>query len=275
MTIIGEINPNGKGKPIEDGFRDGLGKRADGLEAVFPIIQIIKDGVWKPVGTGFFISNNGLFATAKHVLFENDGEKTPNLYGVQLHRKESKILIREIKKICRHDNSDVAVGFLFDKSKSETGEQTCNKCFDITDRLPEEDDYVVTIAFPQSEVEIASPDEFELKLSSKVFRGKVDKYHPDGRDKVLLPGRCFQTTVSLEGGASGGPVAYGSGSVFGINSTSFDGENLSYVTSIKDLLEIEIPNLYLPDGTIVETISVGGLCDLNLISLNNAKAPSK
>jgi hypothetical protein len=73
MNISGRFGEEGGGRPIEEGFVDGHGMPVDGTSAFFPIIQMRDSGPWTPIGTGFVISNNGLFATAKHVVLDEQG----------------------------------------------------------------------------------------------------------------------------------------------------------------------------------------------------------
>jgi S1-C subfamily serine protease len=218
MKITGRFSEEGGGRPIEEGFRDGDGGPADGTAAIFPIIQMRDEGPWVPIGTGFFISNNGLFATAKHVVLDERGQLIPALAGVHLLRKENRVIVREAKKIVVHSRADVAIGFLFDREFAAGRAQTINRCFALTRTFPELGSKVVTMAFPKSEL-TTDQGNFTLKFATSTLAGTVEAYHPVGRDSVMLPGRCFQTNMDISAGASGGPVAFGEGCVFGINST--------------------------------------------------------
>jgi hypothetical protein len=60
MRITGRFGQEGGGRPIEEGFFDDNGSQVDGTAAFFPIIDMVESGPWLPIGTGFFISNNGL-----------------------------------------------------------------------------------------------------------------------------------------------------------------------------------------------------------------------
>ena len=53
------------GRRFDEEFRDGAGNSANPAECIFPIFQQNDSGLWKPLGTAFFISSNGFFATAK------------------------------------------------------------------------------------------------------------------------------------------------------------------------------------------------------------------
>src|SRR5690348_4236674 len=86
------------GRRFDEEFRDGAGNSANPAECIFPIFQQNDSGLWKPLGTAFFISSNGFFATAKHVLTDAQGLLLPALVGVQIMpRSESpRIRIRPI-----------------------------------------------------------------------------------------------------------------------------------------------------------------------------------
>ncbi len=69
--------------------------------------------------------------------------------------------------------------------------------------------------------------------------GKIVEIYPHGRDLTLLPSKCFRTDMNISGGASGGPVAFGKGHVFGSNSTGYDGHpDLNYISSVSDNLDL-------------------------------------
>ncbi|MCB7130286.1 MAG: trypsin-like peptidase domain-containing protein [Candidatus Brocadiales bacterium] len=268
--IQGRIYLSPNGTPIEEGFRDGHGKPADGLEAVFPIVRTSDEEPWRPIGTGFFISNNGLFATARHVLMDSPtSEPSPDLAGIQLIRRENRAVIRQIIKISSHPGADVAVGFLFDKEFVERGEQAVNKFFSLTSKTPQRGEKAVTLAFPK-QLLIPSEDAFELRFTSCVYEGEIEEEYPHGRDRHMLPSHCFQTTMNLEGGASGGPVGFGDGSIFGINSTGIPGQPpVSFVSSASDLLELSLNNVRLLDGQIRSEISIAELVSLGLVIVNH------
>jgi S1-C subfamily serine protease len=236
----------------------------DGTAGFFPIIHKREGAPWIPIATGFFISQNGLFATAKHVVVDRDGQIIRSLAGVQLLRGDNRVIVRDVKKIVVHPRADVAVGFLFDREFAENRTQTVNKCFELTRSVPEVGSKVVTFAFPQSELRTAG-EAFHLKFSTAVSKGVLEVFYPEGRDSVVLPGRCFQTSMNILAGASGGPVAFGDGRVFGINSTGMEGVPVGFVSSVNDLLDLEVRAIRLPDGVIRERITLSELAERDLI----------
>jgi len=264
INITGKITLSETGLPIEEGFRDGDGNPADGTEAFFGIVHINEDKAWTPLGTGFFISNNGLFATAKHVLLDRNGNRLTSLAGLHLSRQIGKVVIRKAIKFACHPSADVAVGFLADEQYQMHGKQTVNKCFSLTRRHPKVGDKVVSIAYPNGVVD-SNERGFSVKISTTVTEGQLEEYYPAGRDRVLLPGPCFRTSMPIQFGASGGPVAFGNGSVFAINSTGWDGTDIGFLSPIQSLFELSVENVRLFDEPIRESISLEELAALGLI----------
>jgi S1-C subfamily serine protease len=263
-NLVGRFTVGDGGNPFESGFRDGRGEPADGTAAFFPIIQRLDGQPWVPIATGFFISHNGLFVTAKHVVVDERGELLPELAGIHLLRSENRIIVRSAVKVRVHPKADVAVGFLYDQEFAAGRGQTLNKAFESTRNVPDVGDRVVMIAFPNSEL-TESSESFRLKFETAVSSGVIDEYHPGGRDSVMLPGRCFQTDMDIQSGASGGPVASGSGAVFGINSTGMNGAPVGYVSSVLDVLELEIGPISLPSGEIRERMTVADAVEVGLV----------
>jgi hypothetical protein len=255
------------GRPIEEAFRDGNGLPTDGLEGFFPIIRMSEIDRWNPLGTGFFISNNGLFATARHVLVDGStGALIPSLAGVQIVRRENRVVIRQVMKVALHPDFDLAVGFLLDRRFREEGVQTVNKCFSLTTSIPDIGAKVATFAFPRP---VASGDEdtFQMHFTSAGITGHVEEYYPDGRDSAMLPGPCYRTSMATAGGASGAPVAFGRGHIFGLISSGIPDQPINYVSSINPILELALPNLRLPNGEIHDSMTISELASVGLVML--------
>jgi hypothetical protein len=209
-----------------------------------------------------------MFATAKHVVTDSHGTVLPSLAGVPILLRERTVHIRQVTQLVTHPVADVAVGLLIDTSSTDVGGPNVNKFFGLTERVPEIGAEAITFAFPKSQ-SFGGIEEFGLSFTTDCVSGTVEAYHPDGRDKTMLPGRCFQTTMDLQGGASGGPVASTDGRVFGINSTGLDGHSISYISSAADLLDLPVFNMRLPSGEERAWITIRELAGLGLVGLEH------
>ncbi|MFN4775845.1 MAG: hypothetical protein ACK5L4_08530 [Pseudanabaena sp.] len=104
---------NLKGSVPEEkiGALDGEGNRADLTKAIFPILKKDKYGDFYLIGTGFFITDNGIFVTAKHVLLDvidENGGQTHSIFLVQF--LEEGYLYRPILRCTSHEVADITVG---------------------------------------------------------------------------------------------------------------------------------------------------------------------
>jgi hypothetical protein len=271
--FTGTINVGTCSSQIKGGFRDGHGLPRQGWEAIFPIIQMKSDAEWIPIGTGFFISNNALFATAKHVLVDKEGAPLRALFGIQVLQDRNELCVREIIGIDLHPVADVGIGFLLDQEFAERGIQTVNRWLGLTTAMPEPGERIVTYSFPNSLV-LRGDKEQGLSFTSAASEGVFEEFHSSGRDRSFLPGPCIRTSMPLAPGSSGGPVAFGDGYVFAINSTSYDGTDLSYLSPVSSLLELAVRNVRLLDGTVGSRITLTELAEMRLISLDNTRRPN-
>jgi hypothetical protein len=253
-----------QGHSIAQAFRDGWGHPVDGTAAIFPIIQASDSQAWQPIGTGFFISKNGLFATAKHIVLDATGQLIPDLAGIHLLRAENTIIVREAIKVVTHPKADVAIGFLFDKRFAEEGVHTDNKLLVLTRDIPPLGSKVAAIAFPKTEL-VDSPKTYKLLFTMGAMEGTMEEYHPQGRDASMLPGRCFRTSMNILGGASGGPVASAQGSIFGINSTGYESIPVSFISSVQDLFDLDVLEVRLPGREVQDRVSLQELIQLGLV----------
>jgi hypothetical protein len=234
-------------------------------EAIFPIVTQDKSGMFALIGTGFFISDNGVFATAKHVITHVlDASGVPIMpLGLFHFASNNTYYFRPINCATRHGLADVAVGVAQPMNNNLNGEPLKNKLLTLSAEVPTIETRIATYAYPKTSINRGPPQ--LINFQGAYFGGVITEHFPTGRDKVLLPGPCFRTSMVIHGGASGGPVIGPKGTVVGLNSTGVGSEPLSFVSCISPLLELGIPGVVIPGSTSPQTVSVGHLMSLGFI----------
>lgn len=240
---------------------DGNGETVNQNEVIFPLVAQEAGGRFRLIGTGFFIAENGLFASAKHVLLDvidGKGNQTAAIGLIQFLPGD-KYILRPILRCVSHDIADVAVGVAAAATHNETGTPLPNKLLRLTTEHPQVGKPVATYAYPKTVFSGDRPQ--RLHFYPAYFEGRIEAYFATGRDRVLMPAPCFQTSMHVHGGASGGPVVGSDGAAFGINSTGYDGTNCSFASCITNILTLRIPGVTTPRNTSGRGVSVQELAE--------------
>lgn len=261
-----------KAKMIE--FRTDKGLVIEGTETVFPILAIESDLKRRLIGTAFFILIPGIFVTAKHVLFDSKKKLRLNegLTTIQF-LPTGQAFERPIKYIWPHPTADVALGQLAEDTKSQIDYK--NKILGITKRIPKDSEQICTLAYPETDVgqyelsrdfvkqngqKIVEPIKIQkIEFKATFYLGEILGYFPDGLS--LLKESCYATSIKIKSGASGGPVFTLSdkgapGAVFAVNSTGWEGEAYSSVSSIQNILAMELPSVTLNEKHELTNLTV-------------------
>lgn len=251
----------GQATPGRYKAKSGDGEDADLGHAVFPIVSQRADGTFVSIGTGFFVAENGVFVTAAHVVtavLDNDGNAS-GPFGLFQFLPSGQYQVRPIHRAIRHLVADVAIGVATPMHHKATGAPMPNKVMTLAAESPLLHSSVCTYAYPKSSIASGTPQ--VVHFEPGYFEGSLLEHFPHGRDKVVLPGPCFRTSMVIHGGASGGPVVGPSGAVFAVNSTGFENEELSYVTCISAALDLAIPDVKLPGDTTARTTTLRELIE--------------
>ena len=220
-------------------FRDNHGNDVQPIDVVFPILTIDDNG-FKFIGSGFFVHPAGGFVTAKHVMFDSKGKLIDPCYIIQAVK--GKFIMRKLQVYFPSPVSDIGIGMLKGGFVYEDGSPFYHTPLAISLDVPEVGDIIKTFAYPKAKIK--NIDETQIgDFKGDWQGGEIVKHYPNGRDKVLLPHNCYETSVLINGGASGGPVI-SNGLVIGVNSTGYDVEDgqkpISFITPISEIFNLPI-----------------------------------
>lgn len=243
------------------------GNAVDPSSVIFPILRHPEGLAPEVIGTGFYIAHQGLFATARHVLkacLDEHGRPTIPLTILHRFPAANKIVYRPIIRACLHNGSDIALGVGAPMRSDATGDGLWANSVVLSSKPVDIGSMVTTYAYPNAITITRNADRHEIHIYPLFYAGAVVECFPDGRDRVMLPGPCYQTTMHLHGGASGGPVFDSqTGRVCGINCTSLSGAtDVSFVSMIHKLLEIDIEGVVLDARRGEETVRLSQLVAL-------------
>jgi hypothetical protein len=234
------------------GFEDEAGNRVLEREGIIPILEKLGENRYRFIGTNFFITDYGLFATAKHVLPESlqDGQIVVwQFFGTNQYYP------RPVVGIAAHPTCDVAVGALRPILDPTSRELVLNAKMMLTTAPPSVGDYVATFAYPNTMIE---PTEHyqRLHFNPAFYDGHLLENFGNGCG--ILGGPCYRTSMVINSGASGGPVTGPLSGVFGINSTGMEGTEISHISRIDEMLSSSI---VINDGAKDVTLSIAQLAE--------------
>jgi len=172
------------------------------------------------------------------------------------YRSQSEFHPRKIVHVFQHKIADIVLGMCsWDIRQPDLFIE--NNLLTMARAQPEIGETVHTFAYPKNKVVKMKDGSFVGEFMPMYQFGEVVEYFPNGRDKTFLPGPCYQTTILVEGGSSGGPVFNKEGKVVGINSTGYEGVDppLSFITPISEIFEFRIP--YVDNKSVLEMADNG------------------
>jgi hypothetical protein len=144
------------------------------------------------------------------------------------------------------DGIDIGVLFLNLPIMAETGETLSLPISQLKLDLPAGGERLLAFGYVEGEWCIEDSVN-SLKHGFQATTGFVRAIYPAGRDQVLLPTPCFETSACFRPGMSGGPVIDENGLVIGVVSTGFslaDNEApLSYASPIAAAMGISIKGI--------------------------------
>ncbi|WP_043946280.1 S1 family peptidase [Ralstonia solanacearum] len=201
------------------------------------------------VGTGFFVAKSGIFVTARHVLntAREEDPRGPFGLGIVQFIPEMGFVERPILRAIISDHSDIGIGVSAEMTSPTRGKLD-NPILRLSTRDPELGESIFTYAYPDT-VAVHRERLTELHINPHFYEGKIEAHYPERRDSSVLTWPCFQTSMHLHGGSSGGPVFDSTGAVFGINTMSMEPyTDVSYITKVRDALDLVIDDVCIGEG---------------------------
>lgn len=213
--------------------------------AVAPVMVLGPDEIYC-VGTAFNIAPDGVWVTAAHVIDEaieiahnlrgsyvgvlwtgsGAGEDVPDLLGGPIR----------VSMIRRSSNgSDLA---LLRAGMVRVADQKplLFPCLRLSARLPRVGTKISAVGYARLSVtsDIRTPDLREVTIDPNFHftSGEITQVFPEGRDRLMLPTACFETSARFDPGMSGGPVMDEEGAVCGVVASGIDpdGSGAGYVS---------------------------------------------
>jgi hypothetical protein len=185
----------------------------------FPLLTHDEAGTWSLVGTGFYVSDNGLFVTAGHVVDHvcREGQQILPLVILHLHSNvgvfgPSECLFRPIMQCWRGATEDIVFGVAAIDTNKNTGEELRNWTWTLSWSTPTNGSPVGTYAFPNHAM---SDDGRCISFQPDAYIGIVQE-SGEFRDRVQMPFPYLQVDFRIHGAASGGPIFH-AGRVVGAN----------------------------------------------------------
>lgn len=139
----------GEADPGAYGLTTGDGAPIQPNCGIFPIVRYDKENRIHLLGTGFFITMNGLFVTAKHVLKDPLDPQGNQLYPISIIQflPEGGFLQRPIPRCTFHKRADIAVGVAAPMHRN--GNPLTNHVLTLNREPPPLGTKIVTCAYPK------------------------------------------------------------------------------------------------------------------------------
>jgi hypothetical protein len=202
------------------------------------------------IGTGFYISGDGLFVTARHVIDDIlDGDQQIAPLAIMHLWSESGLfgpesyLLRPIMQCWLGDGADVALGAAAQATNTTTGAALSHWSWPLSWEMPALGAPVATYAFPNHSIGHTATGQL-FRFSPDLYPGGVLEIG-DFRDQLLVPYPYMHVGFQIHGAASGGPVGSNTAGVVGINCRFMDPSGPGVVAQIRCLQDAFLDDLIL------------------------------
>lgn len=236
-------------------------------DCIFPIMTQ-ENGDMKLIGTGFYITENGLFVTAKHVLFsvlDMIGTQTKPIF-IMHFTAANNYIIRPILRAWCHEVADISVGAAAPMQHAVNGPLK-NGLIPISFKPVKDNTDIASYAYPNFHTYKSGTIQ-TLYFRPDFYEGKIIQHHKIKRDNSLMKWECYETNMHIHGGASGGPVVNSQGEIFAINTSSMElYTNVSYITPVSLIKGAVVKEAKFDNEETVRDISISELISKKVITI--------
>jgi hypothetical protein len=239
MSHAGLPRLGGEADPNSWHFSASHGPLPNPVGHTFPLLSHDDQGRWRLIGTGFYISSDGLFVTAAHVIsdvLKNDRQAAPlvimhlwsdsGLFGPQSY------LLRPIMQCWLGDTADIALGVAAHATNDRTGEALSHWSWPLSWEPVPVGRPAATYAFPNHSIEQTEAGQ-TFHFQPDLYPGSILEVGAF-RDRVLVPYPYVYVSSRVHGAASGGPMASGN-FVVGVNCRYMEPEGPGIAAHILNL----------------------------------------
>ena len=261
----------GEADPNSWDFAAGHGPLPNPVGHTFPLLTHNAEGHWRLIGTGFYISCDGLFVTARHVIdevFQRGHQISPlaimhlrsdsGLFGAQDYD------MRPIMQCWLGDRADIALGVAAHATNKLTGETLSHWSWPLAWSIRPVGTAAATYAFPLHAIAKAD-DGQTISFRPELYPGRVEDVG-DCRDRVMMPFPYVQVGFRIHGGASGGPIAAAGGAVIGVNCTENAPDGPGFGAQIRCLQDAFIDDALLVGETVPRRITFAELVSAGVVT---------
>jgi Trypsin-like peptidase domain len=233
------------------------GNAIDPLQCVVPIVRPCGHRQLRVVGTGFYLTRYGLLATAAHVVRDLAAGSELGPAHVFHPGPPGQVYMRRIVGASVIDDLDVAACFAENYAGTFPEQPLGNFRGCVSIEPPGAGVRMVSYAYPQNATLDFRDPEAQPLIRGDYYEGNVSalideteaaarrisgEYFPQ---RLRLP--LIETSLAMQGGASGAPVCGPRGRIVGMFSRGFGADPPSYVVPIAQLLPLRVTLKHIPD----------------------------
>jgi hypothetical protein len=211
----------------------GSGPLPNPVGHTFPILTHDEQGEWRLIGTGFYVSPDGLFVTARHVVqdvLDQGGQVSPlAIFHLRGSFGPEEFLVRPVLQSWVGDSADIALGVAAEATNRVSGEVLSHLRWALSWNVPSVGGRVATYAFPDHAL-LKTETGQTIHFGPDLYPGSIQEVG-DYRNQTM-PYPYVQVDFRIHGAASGGPGVGPDGLVIGANCTEIVPDGPGYLTQI-------------------------------------------